>query len=92
MFFVGKQYTVIQCTGYLKSWSDDSSLKNLEQINVKDCAVVNKDHKENNICMVTVCRVINNTTYISNLSGTLVEPLYFTTKHTVEGKYLFVDQ
>lgn len=86
-----------QCTGYLKYWSqenkfDDSLVEVSKQVEVKDDNIgVNNDHTENNICLVAVWRIIN-TKCISNQPETVGAPPCFTSKHTIEGKFIFVDQ
>lgn len=95
--FLDKRYSVIQCTGYLKPWvqmndCDDLSGKSLEQGDNNDGMVTDSESANNNIfCLVAVGRIINNSSSSSLLSD-IVKPPCFTSKHTIDGKFLSVDQ
>lgn len=89
---------MIQCTGYLKPWTqinecDNLSGKSLDQGDDNDGNGVGVDSESvNNIsCLVAVGRIINNTASTSFWSD-LVKPPCFTSKHTIDGKFLSVDQ
>ncbi|VVC43609.1 Nuclear translocator,Myc-type, basic helix-loop-helix (bHLH) domain,PAS fold,PAS domain [Cinara cedri] len=91
-----KRYSVIQCTGYLKPWvqmndCDDLSGKNLEQGDNNDGIGADSDSPTNISCLVAVGRIINNSAS-SSLQSDIVKPPCFTSKHTIDGKFLSVDQ
>lgn len=93
-----RRYSVIQCTGYLKSWAqmnerDGLSAKNLEQGEDTDGNGVGTDSESaNNVsCLVAVGRIINSSAS-TNILSDLVKPPCFTSKHSIDGKFLSVDQ
>ncbi|XP_050433150.1 protein cycle isoform X2 [Adelges cooleyi] len=93
-----RRYSVIQCTGYLKPWTqinerDDMSGKSMEQGDDTEGSGVGGDSESgNNIsCLVAVGRIINKSVSTSLLSD-IVRPPCFTSKHTIDGKFLSVDQ
>jgi len=96
--FSDRRYRVIQYTGYLKPWTqinecEDSSGKCMKQGDDNDGNGVGTDSESaNNIsCLVAVGRIINNLASTSLLSD-IVKPPCFTSKHTIDGKFLSVDQ
>lgn len=89
---------MIQCTGYLKPWTqlnecENLSVKSLEQGDDNDGNDVGADSEpvKNISCLVAVGRIINNSASTSLLSD-IVKPPCFTSKHTIDGKFLSVDQ
>ncbi|XP_050542938.1 protein cycle isoform X3 [Daktulosphaira vitifoliae] len=92
-----RRYSVIQCTGYLKPWTqidehDDMSGKSMEQDDTEGSGIGGDSESGNNIsCLVAVGRIINNSVSTSLLSD-IVRPPCFTSKHTIDGKFLSVDQ
>lgn len=96
--FLDRRYSVIQCTGYLKPWTqinecEDLSGKSMEQGDDNDGNGIGVDSESaNNIsCLVAVGRIINNLASTSLLSD-IVKPPSFTSKHTIDGIFLSVDQ
>lgn len=97
-FIIDRRYSVIQCTGYLKPLAqvnefDDVSGKNLEQGDDDVGNSVRMDSESTNSisCLVAVGRIINYSASTSLLSD-IVKPPSFTSKHTIDGKFLSVDQ
>ncbi|XP_008187057.1 cycle isoform X3 [Acyrthosiphon pisum] len=93
-----RRYNVIQCTGYLKPWTqinecEDVSGKSLGLDEDNDGNGVGGDSgsPKNTSCLVAVGRIINNLASSSLLSD-IVKPPCFTSKHTIDGKFLSVDQ
>ncbi|XP_025408228.1 protein cycle isoform X3 [Sipha flava] len=93
-----RRYSVIQCTGYLKPWTQANechnlSSKSLDQGDDSEDNGVGADSESTNngSCLVAVGRIINNLGSASILSD-LVKPPCFTSKHTIDGKFLSVDQ
>lgn len=83
-----KKYCVIQCTGYLKSWAPIKSC--LEQQELIDLDTFNLS------CLVAVGRIPPNV-FQPTVTPTLeqcsnVRPIQFISRHTLDGKFLFVDQ
>lgn len=96
--YIDRRYSVIQCTGYLKPWNqtnecDDLSASSLDQEEDNEGNGVGADSEsaKNGSCLVAVGRIINNSGTASILSD-LVKPPCFTSKHTIDGKFLSVDQ
>lgn len=90
---------MIQCTGYLKPWTqiderDDVSGKSMEQGDDTEGSGIGGDSESgNNIsCLVAVGRIINNSAVSTSLLSDIVRPPCFTSKHTIDGKFLSVDQ
>ncbi|XP_060839763.1 protein cycle isoform X1 [Rhopalosiphum padi] len=93
-----RRYSVIQCTGYLKPWTqinecEDVSGKSLglEEDNDGNGVRADSGSANNTSCLVAVGRIINNLASSSLLSD-IVKPPCFTSKHTIDGKFLSVDQ
>lgn len=94
-----RRYSVIQCTGYLKPWAQINECKDLSGMSMEQGddndgnGVMGADSESaNNIsCLVAVGRIINNLASTSLLSD-IVKPPCFTSKHTIDGKFLSVDQ
>jgi aryl hydrocarbon receptor nuclear translocator-like protein 1 len=96
--YIDRRYSVIQCTGYLKPWTQANechnlSSKSLDQGDDSEDNGVGADSESTNngSCLVAVGRIINNLGSASILSD-LVKPPCFTSKHTIDGKFLSVDQ
>lgn len=72
---------------------DNSSGKSMELRDDIDGNGVGVDSESVNSisCLVAVGRIINNSTSTSHLSD-IVKPPCFTSKHTIDGKFLSVDQ
>lgn len=82
-----KKYRVFQCTGYLKSWT---SIKLEEHENEMD------DQHTNMSCLVAVGRVQPNILE-ANIPSSLdnhpnIRQLLFISRHSVDGKFIFIDQ
>ncbi|KAK9880934.1 hypothetical protein WA026_013267 [Henosepilachna vigintioctopunctata] len=82
-----RKYTVVHCTGYLKSWSP-SKIGLREQ----DCEVEGESY--NVSCLIAVGRTLPHISTITaaNRNRINTKPLQFISKHTLDGKFLFVDQ
>lgn len=96
--YLDRRYSVIQCTGYLKPWTqinerDGLSGKNREQSDDTDGNGAGADSESSNnvSCLVAVGRIINYSASTSLLPD-IVKPPCFTSKHTIDGKFLSVDQ
>ncbi|KAL3275415.1 hypothetical protein HHI36_020178 [Cryptolaemus montrouzieri] len=84
---IERKYTVIQCTGYLKSWSP-TKIGLEEPENDIDAENYNVS------CLIAVGR---NLSQISTIQESLerginTRPIQFISKHTLDGKFLYVDQ
>lgn len=97
-YYIDRRYSVIQCTGYLKPWTqvhecENTSVKSLDQADDNDGNDVGADSEsaKNISCLVAVGRIINNSASTSLLSD-IIKPPCFTSKHTIDGKFLSVDQ
>lgn len=83
-----KKYCVIQCTGYLKSWEP---IKNrLEMQEVVDLETLDLS------CLVAVGRIPPNVFQPTVIPITKhnknVRPIQFISRHTLDGKFIYVDQ
>ncbi|XP_044745725.1 protein cycle [Coccinella septempunctata] len=83
----GRKYAVIHCTGYLKSWHP-STIGIDEQDNDVDGDSYNVS------CLIAVGHIINNiaTTATASQQRINTKPIQFISKHTLDGKFHFVDQ
>lgn len=84
-----KKYSVIQCTGYLKSWAP-------AKIGLEEQEGDNESDSCNLSCLVAVGRIppnifANNPTYLGQ-SNTILRSIQFVSRHTMDGKFLFIDQ
>ncbi|XP_025832005.1 protein cycle isoform X3 [Agrilus planipennis] len=81
-----KRYNVIQCTGYLKSWAPAKI--GLEENEAEG------DDTCNLSCLVAVGRVLPHISLVAaNAHGRpKTVPIQFISRHTMDGKFLFVDQ
>lgn len=82
-----RRYSVIHCSGYLKSWAP-------AKLSLPDDAAAADDSESCNLsCLVAVGRVHGDLTSIPPTSNALdAEPLEFVSRHAVDGKFLFVDK
>lgn len=89
-----KKYVVVHCTGYLKSWAP-------AKIGVDDQDTEGDVDACNLSCLVAVGRIqpmhcINDTIGESTIKSGPPRPptlsMEFTSRHTIDGKFLFVDQ
>lgn len=84
---VDHKYRVIQCTGYLKSWTP---IKNEEQDSESE------DNLTNHSSLVAIGRIPPNVLE-SNVPPSLdnhpnIRHVLFISRHSVDGKFLFIDQ
>lgn len=84
-----EKYRVIQCTGYLKSWTP------LKEHDNDDTD--NEDHVSTNLsCLVAIGRipsnVLVNQTPTSLDNHPNIRHVNFLSRHSVDGKFLFIDQ
>lgn len=84
-----KKYTVIQCTGYLKSWAP-------AKIGLEEQETDGDGDTCNLSCLVAVGRIPPNifTPMVSSTTGNypLLRTIQFISRHAMDGKFLFVDQ
>lgn len=84
-----KKYTVIQCTGYLKSWAP-------AKIGLEEQETDGDNDTCNLSCLVAVGRIPPNifTPKIPSTTGNYphLRTIQFISRHAMDGKFLFVDQ
>ncbi|XP_068918134.1 protein cycle isoform X2 [Tenebrio molitor] len=80
-----KKYNVIQCTGYLKSWAP-------AKIGLEDQENDGDNESCNLSCLVAVGRILPHISTIAAVARPNVQPIQFISRHTLDGKFLFVDQ
>ncbi|EFA01256.2 cycle protein [Tribolium castaneum] len=82
-----KRYNVIHCTGYLKSWAP-------AKIGLEDQENDGENESCNLSCLVAVGRVLPHisTVAAATQSRPNVQPIQFISRHTLDGKFLYVDQ
>lgn len=82
-----EKYRVIQCTGYLKSWTP---------IKEENQDADNDDQITNLSCLVAIGRIPSNVTEDQTSSSLDNHPnirhVNFLSRHSVDGKFLFIDQ
>lgn len=83
-----KKYSVIQCTGYLKSWAP-------AKIGLAEQEGDTEGDSCNLSCLVAVGRIPPNV-FTTNMSTPVNNPIFrsieFISRHAMDGKFLFVDQ
>lgn len=72
------QYNIIHCVGYLKCWNSSGSTDNSKEDGEDSSSLT---------CLIAIGRSLNN---FSN-AFQAEKPTFFMSKHTVDGKFLFVD-
>ncbi|XP_063920623.1 protein cycle [Zophobas morio] len=82
-----KKYNLIHCTGYLKSWTP-------AKIGLEDQENDGESESCNLSCLVAVGRILPDISVVSIVtqSKPQVQPIQFISRHTLDGKFLFVDQ
>ncbi|XP_044271759.1 protein cycle isoform X1 [Tribolium madens] len=82
-----KRYNVIHCTGYLKSWTP-------AKIGLEDQENDGENESCNLSCLVAVGRVLPHISTVAAASQSRpnVQPIQFVSRHTLDGKFLYVDQ
>ncbi|KAG8185448.1 hypothetical protein JTE90_022379 [Oedothorax gibbosus] len=78
-----RRYSVIHCTGYLKSWLPANLTTDFESDSESDC---------NLSCLVAIGRVQHCLPNPSLTNGVDLRPMEVTSRHGMDGKFLFVDQ
>ncbi|KAF7271888.1 hypothetical protein GWI33_015278 [Rhynchophorus ferrugineus] len=79
-----KKFTVIQCTGYLKSWAPAKiGLEEQEDSEADSC---------NLSCLVAIGRVLPHISTVALSGHAKAQPIQFVSRHALDGKFLFVDQ
>ncbi|XP_066156934.1 protein cycle isoform X2 [Euwallacea fornicatus] len=81
-----KKFSVIQCTGYLKSWTPAKiGLEEPEDGDSDSC---------NLSCLVAIGRVLPHISTIAmgNHNSDKTRPIQFVSRHALDGKFIFVDQ
>lgn len=85
-YFTDRKYSVIQCTGYLKSWA-------LAKIGLEETETDGDGDSCNLSCLVAVGRVQPHISMIApSTHKPNVRPIQFISRHAMDGKFLFVDQ
>lgn len=80
-----RRYCVIHCIGYLKSWISTKMTMTEETEPESDTY--------NMSCLVAIGRTLPNLSVPTPYRpGIQVTPMSFTSRHTIDGKFLFVDQ
>lgn len=78
----GNAYAVVHCTGYIKNWPPSGV--------GHDRGIENEDHA-NNCCLVAIGRLqVTSTPSANDLTSNSSQE--FVTRHSVDGKFTFVDQ
>lgn len=79
-----RKYCVIHCLGYLKAWMSNKINIANEEVDLENDSFLS--------CLVALCRPISQfpkpTLYIPKIN----QSMDFTSRHAVDGKFLFVDQ
>ncbi|XP_029845568.2 protein cycle [Ixodes scapularis] len=82
-----RRYSIIHCTGYLKSWAPTKLSLPEEGADTGDSEGCNLS------CLVAVGRVHGELTTAPRTRASLdVEPIEFVSRHAIDGKFLFVDK
>ena len=81
-----KNFLVIHCTGYLKSWST-------AKIGLEDDSEADNDSSSLN-CLVAVGRVQNCAGHLpaDDHGHIKVRPLEYMSRHSIDGKFSYVDE
>lgn len=81
-----KKYSVIQCTGYLKSWAP-------AKIGLEEHEADSDGDPCNLSCLVAIGRILPHISTVAAAiqSRTNVRPIQFISRHALDGKFLFVD-
>lgn len=84
IIFLEKKYSVIHCTGYLKSWPPAKI--GLEEEGDSDSC--------NLPCLVAMGRTLPHISTIATTAQnySIAKTIDFTSRHSLDGKFLFVDQ
>lgn len=81
-----RKYCVIHCIGYLKSWISS-------KINIADEMELDNSDVYGMSCLVAIGCILPNYSYSSPYKqDILLKAMNFTSRHTIDGKFLFVDQ
>lgn len=85
-FVLDKKFNVIQCTGYLKSWSP-------AMVGVEEQEDADSD-SSNLSCLVAIGRILPHisTVALTGHSDKAQRPIQFVSRHALDGKFIFVDQ
>ncbi|GIY28338.1 aryl hydrocarbon receptor nuclear translocator-like protein 1 [Caerostris darwini] len=78
-----RKYCVIHCTGYLKSWAPANLTIDLENDVDSDC---------NLSCLVAIGQMQHCLPNPSPKDGVELRSMEFTSRHAMDGKFIFVDQ
>ncbi|XP_045464697.1 protein cycle isoform X2 [Harmonia axyridis] len=82
-----RRYAVMHCTGYLKSWHPT-------KIGIDETDIDIDGDSYNVSCLVAIGRIMNHIASTATASQQRINtmPIQFVSKHTLDGKFLFVDQ
>lgn len=85
-FCSDKKFNVIQCTGYLKSWSP--AMMGVEEQEDAD------SDSSNMSCLVAIGRILPHisTVALTRHSDKAQRPIQFVSRHALDGKFIFIDQ
>ncbi|KAL1517780.1 hypothetical protein ABEB36_001503 [Hypothenemus hampei] len=80
-----KKFSVIQCTGYLKSWAPSKiGLEEHEETDSDSC---------NLSCLVAIGRILPHISTVAfGHTSNKTRPIQFVSRHALDGKFIFVDQ
>lgn len=88
-FVLDRRYSVIHCTGYLKSWAP-------AKIGLEDHEAEGEGDACNLSCLVAVGRVLPTQVPAeaprSHQHRPNIRPIQFISRHALDGKFLFIDQ
>lgn len=89
-----KKYSVIYCMGYIKSWSSTAATRSAGASGLaNDSAEDSEDSGCNLSCLVAAARTLPPfTAPTASTSGIPTEAVEFVSRHSMDGKFLFVDQ
>lgn len=89
-----KKYNVIYCMGYIKSWSSTAATRSPTSAGMSnESAEESEDSGCNLSCLVAAARTLPPFTPPTATASTIpTEAMEFVSRHSMDGKFLFVDQ
>lgn len=84
----GEQYAVVHCTGYIKNWPPSAAMVPVLEQQEGD----SEGQSQNHYCLVAIGRLqVTSTPNCADLGGAGT-PNEFISRHSIDGKFTFVDQ